>query len=146
MERVRDEGIVAVNRSAMLRVVGVTLTAVVAVALMVSMAFAHSSEEYSPSRSVRAQANPSMNVALWYAPAEVNGVLLASRALLEDANPGMNVAQWYAPAAVNGALIASQVLNAGANPSMNVALWYAPVQSEFEALLCLAERAGEICQ
>jgi hypothetical protein len=86
-----------------------------------------------------------MNVALWYAPIEANGALLASHALNRDANPSMNVVLWYVPAEVNGALLANQALHREANPSMNAALWYAPVQSDFEVLLCLAE-GGQLCQ
>jgi hypothetical protein len=125
--------------------VGAMLTAILAVALMAGGAFAHSGEA-DASRSIRAEANPSMDVARWYAPIEASSALLASRALNRDANPSMDVARWYAPIEANGALLANRALHWEANPSMNVALWYAPVQSDFEVLLCLADSAGEICQ
>jgi hypothetical protein len=77
---------------------------------------------------------------------QVNGTLLASRSLQRDANPSMDVARWYAPVQASGALFASQALHADANPSMDVALWYAPAESDFEALLCLAEELVGICE
>ena len=154
---------------------GVLLGIVVVLALIGAAALALQGDEYSTGIAPRADANPSMNVARWYVPAEVNGALLASqslqrdanpsmdvarwyapieangallasRALSRDANPSMDVARWYAPAEVNGALLANQVLHRAANPSMNVALWYAPVESSAELLLCLADSAVDICQ
>ena len=176
MDKHRSNSTAVGNRYVNLRMVGVMLAAIVVVALMSGPAFAHSGEEADAGRSIRADANPSMNVALWYVPPRTNGALVANRALNRDANPSMDVAEWYAPTTrangvflasralnldanpsmevarwygsveANGALIASQALNSGANPSMNVALWYAPVQSDFEVLLCLAEDAGQLCQ
>ena len=145
MEKHRDNSTGVGTRYVILQMVGAMLTAILAVALMAGGAFAHSGEA-DASRSIRAEADPSMDVARWYAPIEASSALLASRALNRDANPSMDVARWYAPIEANGALLANRALHWEANPSMNVALWYAPVQSDFEVLLCLADSAGEICQ
>jgi hypothetical protein len=59
--------------------------------------------------------------------------------LRADANPSMNVARWYAPEAAITARTPSSMLWAGANPSMNVALWYVPAGSSALDLLCTAE-------
>ena len=174
MEKHRDNSTGVGTRYVILQMVGAMLTAILAVALMAGGAFAHSGEAdasrsiraeadpsmdvarwYAPieassallaSRALNRDANPSMDVARWYAPIEASSALLASRALNRDANPSMDVARWYAPIEANGALLANRALHWEANPSMNVALWYAPVQSDFEVLLCLADSAGEICQ
>jgi hypothetical protein len=96
------------------------------------------------SRALRADANPSMDVALWYAGPELS-LLNASRALRADANPSMDVALWYAGPELS-LLNASRALRADANPSMDVALWYAPAQVSTEDLLCLAEALSVSCQ
>jgi hypothetical protein len=147
------------NRSATWRLSAILLTMLVALVLMTSAAFAQSGDDslaYSAPEEVigvasapwviRADANPSMDVALWYAPVRVNGALLASQALHAGANPSMDLALWYAPVQVNGTLLANGALHADANPSMNVALWYTPPESDFEALLCMADTVGGICQ
>ena len=43
-----------------------------------------------------------MNVALWYASPEVSSIASSIRAIRADANPSMNVALWYVPAAADG--------------------------------------------
>ena len=68
MDKHRNNSTTVGNRYVALRMVGVMLAAIVAVALMSGGAFAHSGEEAEAGRSIRADANPSMNVALWYVP------------------------------------------------------------------------------
>jgi hypothetical protein len=48
--------------------------------------------------TIRADANPSMNVAQWYISPAGSSVSAAGWAIRADANPSMNVAQWYVPA------------------------------------------------
>jgi hypothetical protein len=90
----------------------VTLAILATLALMTTVAFAETggdsyntpdavgSASLSPGWAIRADANPSMDVALWYAP-EALGIASSSRgwAIRADANPSMDVALWYAPEA-----------------------------------------------
>jgi hypothetical protein len=68
----------------------------------------------------------------------------ASQALRADANPSMDVALWYTGPDLTF-INASRALRADANPSMDVALWYAPAEAGPENLLCSVEDLGVLC-
>ena len=85
-----------------------------------------------------------MDVARWYAPGEASGAIASGLAIRSGANPSMDVAQWYAGPELSF-VNASQALQAGANPSMDVARWYTPGEASSEVLLCLAEGLSVPC-
>jgi len=74
------------------------LAILVALTLVTGVSLAGSSD--AP-WTIRADANPEMPVAQWYAPAAVSSAPNTHWAIRADANPEMPVAQWYAPAAVS---------------------------------------------
>ena len=101
----------------------VVLTILVALALMTAVSFADNS---GAPWTIRADANPGMPVAQWYAPAAASSAPSTPWTIRADANPGMPVAQWYAPAAASSAPSIPWTIRADANPGMPVAQWYAP--------------------
>ena len=131
------------------RGLSVMLAILATLALMTTVAFAETggdsyrepaevSSVSSRGWVIRADANPSMDVAAWYAPAAAS-TAASNRgwAIRADANPSMDVAAWYAPEAAS-TIVSNRgwAIRADANPSMDVALWYGPAVAGQECIAC----------
>ena len=78
------------NQGSSWRGLSVALAVLAALVLTTTVAFAQ------PGQAIQADANPSMNVALWYAP-DASSITRANWTIRADANPSMDVALWYGP-------------------------------------------------